>query len=46
MNVQDKDMVTISLNGLGFSPSWKPFFQGVFAHANLPNFVKLSYKTV
>jgi hypothetical protein len=37
--VKDKDLVSISLNGL--APSCKDFFQGVFSHEHLPNHDKL-----
>jgi hypothetical protein len=36
--VEDKELVSISLNGL---VSWRPFVQGVCARDKLPNFTKL-----
>jgi len=37
--VEDKELVSISLNGLVVS--WRPFVQGVCACEKLPNFTKL-----
>jgi hypothetical protein len=34
MKVEDKELVSIALNGL--APSWMPFVQGVCAHETLP----------